>query len=151
MVACPRCRHTLATLSTAEGTADECDRCGGLFVGSPMLHALIEARRPTRNGPTDDGWPPLPPRASSTFPPPPLASVVYIPCPLCRKAMNRRSFGRRSAIIVDTCKLHGTWFDTTKLTAALAFVERGGLEIMPSSAQLRAPDAEAPSSRRSKG
>jgi Zn-finger nucleic acid-binding protein len=42
--------------------------------------------------------------------------------------MNRVNFGKRSGVIVDVCKGHGTWFDAGELTRAIEFVARGGLE-----------------------
>jgi Zn-finger nucleic acid-binding protein len=42
--------------------------------------------------------------------------------------MNRVNFGRVSGVIVDVCKMHGTWFDAGELTAVFAFAANGGLE-----------------------
>jgi hypothetical protein len=44
--------------------------------------------------------------------------------------MNRTVFGKSSGVIVDVCTTHGTWFDARELTASLAFVERGGIELV---------------------
>lgn len=43
--------------------------------------------------------------------------------------MNRAVFGRKSGVIVDTCKMHGTWFDARELEACEAFVDVGGLAV----------------------
>lgn len=43
--------------------------------------------------------------------------------------MNRGVFGRKSGVIVDTCRTHGTWFDARELEACEAYVEAGGLVI----------------------
>lgn len=50
-----------------------------------------------------------------------LGDVRYRMCPLCHSSMNRVAFGRASGVIVDVCKLHGTWFDAGELTRAIAF------------------------------
>ena len=42
--------------------------------------------------------------------------------------MNRVNFGKVSGVIVDVCKLHGTWFDAGELTRVVAFAAGGGLE-----------------------
>jgi Zn-finger nucleic acid-binding protein len=42
--------------------------------------------------------------------------------------MTRANFGRRSGIVVDTCRDHGTWFDRGELDAVLEFVRAGGVE-----------------------
>ncbi len=55
--------------------------------------------------------------------------VVYLPCPRCGGTMNRGVFGRKSGVIVDTCRQHGTWFDAQELEACEAYVEAGGLDV----------------------
>ncbi len=51
----------------------------------------------------------------------------YGRCPRCGSIMERLNFGRRSGIVVDACREHGTWFDQGELDAALEFVRDGGL------------------------
>lgn len=48
--------------------------------------------------------------------------------------MLRRNFARISGVIVDECRLHGTFFDLGELAAVLEFVRSGGL----AEAELRA-------------
>jgi Zn-finger nucleic acid-binding protein len=57
-----------------------------------------------------------------------LEAVRYLPCPLCHSSMNRVNFGKVSGVIVDVCKMHGTWFDAGELTRVVAFAGAGGLE-----------------------
>ena len=52
----------------------------------------------------------------------------YVACPDCGKIMNRQNFGKRSGVIIDVCRGHGTWFDADELSRVIAFVEGGGLE-----------------------
>jgi len=100
----------------------ECDRCGGLFLDHASLAELVTAHRPKAEGER---------RASITPPPQPvLDAVTYLPCPTCNVRMNRTVFGKSSGVIVDVCGAHGTWFDARELTASLAFVERGGIELV---------------------
>jgi Zn-finger nucleic acid-binding protein len=136
---CPRGCGALARVSDVS----ECQRCGGIFVGNEMLAALVTKHRPV------DGER----RASITPPTPAPDTVVYIPCPTCNVRMNRTVFGRSSGVIVDVCKAHGTWFDARELTASLAFVERGGLELVAKrEAQRKADEARAKEvERRTKG
>ena len=54
--------------------------------------------------------------------------VRYLACPVCKKSMNRRQFGRISGVVVDVCKQDGVWFDPGELSTVLAFISRGGLE-----------------------
>ena len=53
---------------------------------------------------------------------------VYVKCPECNTVMNRVNFGRRSGVIVDVCRGHGTWFDADELPKIVAFVMKGGIE-----------------------
>ena len=97
----------------------ECERCGGIFIGNEALAALVTRHRAGGE------------RRTSIVPPTPAPdTVVYLPCPVCNTRMNRAVFGKSSGVIVDVCKTHGTWFDARELTASLAFVERGGIELV---------------------
>jgi Zn-finger nucleic acid-binding protein len=40
--------------------------------------------------------------------------------------MHRRNFGRKSGIIVDTCRSHGIWFDAHELDGVIRWVRNGG-------------------------
>lgn len=57
-----------------------------------------------------------------------LETIRYLACPLCRSSMNRVNFGKVSGVVVDVCKLHGTWFDPGELTKVVLFVANGGFE-----------------------
>ncbi len=126
---CPRCARPLrvagggAVDSSVDGRVYECTGCGGLFVDRPSLDRIIarandEARRTGHD--THDA-----PPSSVTHPAEP---VHYVKCPACRGVMNRMNFGRRSGVIVDVCKQHGTWFDAGELTSAVEYVASGGYE-----------------------
>jgi Zn-finger nucleic acid-binding protein len=113
---CPRgCGGLVATFDVSE-----CEMCGGIFIAHDALAELVTRHR------SKDGE-----RRASIVPPTPAPdAVVYLPCPACRARMNRTVFGKSSGVIVDVCGVHGTWFDARELTASLAFVERGGLELV---------------------
>lgn len=123
---CPRGCGGLVAISDV----CECERCGGIFVENTALAGLVERHRPKeepdalRDPRRGDR------RASITPPVIALEPVVYLPCPTCNVRMNRTVFGKSSGVIVDVCKVHGTWFDARELTASLAFVERGGLALV---------------------
>jgi hypothetical protein len=42
--------------------------------------------------------------------------------------MNRVNFARCSGVIVDVCRLHGTWFDRDELRHIVEFIRGGGLD-----------------------
>jgi Zn-finger nucleic acid-binding protein len=96
-------------------------KCGGIFLDDRSLERIVALRRHAEH-----------PAASVHVPsaagPHAMDPVRYVKCPLCRGIMNRVNFGKRSGVIVDVCKGHGTWFDAGELTRAIEFVAAGGLE-----------------------
>jgi Zn-finger nucleic acid-binding protein len=54
--------------------------------------------------------------------------IRYVPCPICRKLMNRVNFAHCSHVVVDVCAKHGTWFDKDELRRIVEFIRAGGLE-----------------------
>lgn len=96
-----------------------CPACGGMWMGAEVFDRLMawEVRKPGGPGQFPDGSPALGP-------------VVYLKCPVCRKPMNRRNFGRPGALVVDECRRDGLWLD------------RGELERI--AAHLREAEAGAP-------
>jgi Zn-finger nucleic acid-binding protein len=42
--------------------------------------------------------------------------------------MNRTNFAKRSGILIDTCRGHGTWFDADELPRIVEFVMNGGID-----------------------
>jgi Zn-finger nucleic acid-binding protein len=113
---CPDCRCALAAFPCGTGTLYDCDRCGGQFLEHAALRDLIEQHDRLDAGLSR-------PRPSTLR----IDRVRYIACPACGSMMNRRNFGGGSAVIVDVCAKHGTWFDAGELPRVLAFVEAGGL------------------------
>jgi len=51
---------------------------------------------------------------------------LYRPCPVCGKLMHRLNFGRKSGIILDSCRPHGLWFDANELDAVVRWIRAGG-------------------------
>lgn len=127
---CPACGDVSQLVSRSLGgeeiTVLECGRCAGLWLGNEIFEHL--ERRARRAAASVDGRPPeaaeLPPAAG----PGERRSVHYRPCPLCGSLMHRRNYGRRSGVIVDTCRQHGLWFDQGELEAIIDWIRRGGLD-----------------------
>ncbi|MGD8397008.1 MAG: zf-TFIIB domain-containing protein, partial [Candidatus Eiseniibacteriota bacterium] len=137
---CPCCERVMTRRSIGGVRVEECTRCHGLWVpgesferlieravtaqreaaASAMLTGLGNARRVRR-------------KRRSEF----SATVSYRRCPVCEARMHRKNFGRRSGVIVDWCRGHGTWLDADELEDIAAFILRGGL------AASRAPGAGA--------
>jgi Zn-finger nucleic acid-binding protein len=114
---CPRCPRSLVDDTEREGLC--CAACGGVLLSHAMLATMVESARPTGESTG---------RARHAARIPKESEVHYAPCPECRQVMARMDFGRRSGIVVDVCRSHGTWFDGRELEAALDFVRAGGLE-----------------------
>lgn len=122
---CPVCgidQHLRSrTLEHADTTTDECTSCGGLWLHADFFEGLVAKARTASVG-----------RAPSKIPPPAALikqpGPLYRPCPVCTQMMNRRNYGRGSGIVIDSCKTHGTWFDSDELGRILAWVHAGGLD-----------------------
>jgi Zn-finger nucleic acid-binding protein len=130
---CPDCRAPLTSFECGPGLLHDCATCGAQFVEHAALRDLLERH---------DGFelPAGPKRAASMNAD---TRVRYVPCPVCRAMMNRKTFAVGSGVIVDTCGKHGTWFDSGELPRVLAFVEAGGL----ARARRRAAEERAQESR----
>jgi len=50
----------------------------------------------------------------------------YKPCPRCGELMNRRLFGKRSGVILDRCRDHGSWLDAGELRQLMEWTRAGG-------------------------
>ncbi len=50
----------------------------------------------------------------------------YRKCPECSVLMNRVNFGRRSAVVVDQCLVHGIWLDSGELIHLMEWKKAGG-------------------------
>jgi Zn-finger nucleic acid-binding protein len=122
---CPRCRASLEAGIAEDLDVLRCPRCSGEFVEHAILRAMIEACVP--EGAAGDGQ--AAPRPAQQRPELSERGVHYLRCPMCDEVMSRMNFGKRSGIIVDACKPHGTWFDQGELLGTLAFVRAGGLAV----------------------
>lgn len=116
---CPRCKNReLDAFANQDGTIFDCGQCGGQFVATNVLSAMVhrhqslEVETPRRL------------RAANPI----HDKITYVPCPFCRDLMLRHNFGKVSGIIVDDCAKHGTWFDVGELARVLSFVSVGGLK-----------------------
>lgn len=120
-LSCPRCDEPLQGLKLGATTVHECGACGGLWMAPDALQRLCDAREEhagvvatlAAHAPTATASP---------------DTVRYIPCPRCRKLMNRVNFAHSSGVVMDVCKTDGVWLDRGELQRIVDFVEHGGLE-----------------------
>ncbi|CAN5379863.1 hypothetical protein BH09MYX1_BH09MYX1_18920 [soil metagenome] len=111
---CPRCADRLRDASVKGTVIRGCDQCGGIWLDSATVEHLKNVR--------DDELGLAARR---------LVGVILrradrspmVSCPVCGVAMTRTEVGG-TIHCVDTCKLHGTWFDGLELPEFIsAFAE----------------------------
>lgn len=117
---CPRCSTGLESARIGDMPLNECPRCSGVWLTTDALQQICSD--PNRH-------------AAILGPPGEVVEnagletrVRYLPCPVCRKLMNRVNFAQCSSVIVDVCRAHGTWFDRDELRRIVEFIRAGGLE-----------------------
>jgi Zn-finger nucleic acid-binding protein len=121
---CPRCDAHLKILPGGGGM-HECETCGGLFLDHTTLAGIMRERE--QGGPLAvPGARPFELQRSGGRP---EADVHYVKCPMCHERMNRVNFGKKSGVVVDVCRSHGTWFDAGELTRAVEWVASGGMRV----------------------
>jgi Zn-finger nucleic acid-binding protein len=125
--ACPACdgKSRLRNRQVGDVALLECGRCAGFWVVRGVFDRLIE--RATQNSLGPDWLLPGPQRGSRTPGRGRHGGPLYRQCPLCGKLMGRINYGRRSGVIIDSCRDHGAWFDAEELALVLDWVRSGGL------------------------
>ena len=118
---CPRCRTSLEAVVIGGSNLHECPRCEGIWMNAAALEQICADREKQA---AVLGMATLLPTAVSGD----LEQIRYLPCPSCRKLMNRVNFARCSHVVVDVCQAHGTWFDKDELRRIVEFIRSGGLE-----------------------
>ncbi|MCI0418002.1 MAG: zf-TFIIB domain-containing protein [Acidobacteria bacterium] len=110
---------TFIQLGTSQ--LSECRACGGIWVTKDSFEKICQDREQQE---AVLGRPVLEtPEQEATAKP----RRVYVPCPACKKLMNRMNFAGCSGIVIDWCKEHGTWLDHTEFPQIIAFIHNGGL------------------------
>lgn len=120
---CPRCRVPMNALVVGTANLRECARCGGIWADADTLRQICTDREEQAS---------VLGMANHDLPIPetvPLEQQIhYLPCPVCKKLMNRVNFAKCSHVVVDVCSRHGTWFDKDELRRIVEFIRAGGLE-----------------------
>jgi Zn-finger nucleic acid-binding protein len=122
---CPRCEeeHQLIARLVGDVLLDECPACHGVWLDSAAVERIVQERRQASANAVMGMA--QPDRGINQEPAP---GRLYVKCPDCETVMNRVNFGRRSGIIIDVCRSHGSWFDAEELPRIVDFVMKGGLE-----------------------
>jgi Zn-finger nucleic acid-binding protein len=138
---CPRCKEPLEAFRLTAGhdfVLDRCRSCLGIFFDPSELEDLLNTDNQERGkidfsrfdvlaeDNTQQDWP-----------------MAYVPCPVCHEMMNRRAYGPRAGVIVDTCKAHGVWLDGGELGKLLSWERSGGLLKKEEEEKKRAAEADS--------
>lgn len=102
----------------------ECGACVGLWVPNEVFERLASNAEEVRVAVAALG-------VGTEATPIPIAAIeterrLYRPCTICGSLMHRRNYGRKSGVIVDTCRDHGVWFDEGELARILSWLQSGG-------------------------
>src|SRR5215467_5480835 len=98
---CPRCGISMNTVAIGSAVLRECSKCEGLWVDAATLEQIC-AERERQAAVLGLAQPTTTPSGFVED------KIRYLPCPVCRKLMNRVNFAHYSNVIVDVCKGHGT-------------------------------------------
>lgn len=119
---CPRCQAAMNAVQLGNIDLLECPRCEGIWVDKLSLEQICADRE--RQAAVLGMPSQLPQDLVGNI----EQKIRYLPCPVCRKLMNRVNFARCSHVVVDVCSQHGTWFDKDELRRIVEFIRAGGLE-----------------------
>ncbi len=124
---CPACGRVSRLRDRRVGDVAllECERCAGFWVATNVFEHLVEQAAHDSLG---ADWR-LHPAAAQNAVANRIRQTgpIYRKCPFCGGLMNRVNYGRRSGVIIDSCKKHGVWFDADELAHILDWVRSGGL------------------------
>lgn len=129
--ACPACGSDHNLLSRRLGARDltilECGRCAGIWLGKEVFGQLASDAEAVRSAVEALGAGDEPDRSTKIRP---IADEpqLYRPCTTCGALMHRRNYGRKSGVIIDTCRSHGVWFDRGELDQILTWLKKGGAQ-----------------------
>ncbi|MFC2173234.1 zf-TFIIB domain-containing protein [Acidobacteriota bacterium] len=119
---CPRCDVELTGMRIASFNILECKTCGGLWLTEQTFVEICRDRK--EHATLSKSLYQTVSHKNKDNP----SQVVYLKCPECGKLMNRKSFAKRSGVIVDRCRDHGIWLDCQELEQILKFIDSGGME-----------------------
>jgi Zn-finger nucleic acid-binding protein len=130
-LACPGCKSEMRAVHVGTTSFHECSSCASSWLTADAFSQLCTSReeRGAMAAQVSGGITPSAHVAGR--------AVRYLPCPVCKKTMNRQNFGRRSGVIIDVCKGHGVWFEQGELQSVLAFIDSGGFELARQAEQQR--------------
>jgi Zn-finger nucleic acid-binding protein len=121
--ACPRCTTALHARRAGDVVIDECHTCLGVFLDHAAIKRVVVDRAQSRAEALLGSLPRVEVCAIPT-----AGQKMYLKCPVCSAVMNRKLFATGSGVIIDVCRIHGTFFDAGELPLIIDFVMNGGLD-----------------------
>jgi Zn-finger nucleic acid-binding protein len=122
---CPACGCLMPGRWIDDVGVNECGECNGLWVPGDRFEDLINRAIEARKNADPHQLGTLKPRRAGGNPI--GRAVEYRKCPICDGYMQRRNFRRKSGVIIDRCRDHGTWLDADELEQIAGFILNGGL------------------------
>jgi Zn-finger nucleic acid-binding protein len=118
---CPACGSNLVIATSGDNRFEECPACHGTWLDIQSFQKLAsdferQAAVLLRQHSRDSG------RTQT------LSHEGLLPCPRCRRPMQRYEYAGASGVHVDACREHGIWFDADELQGIIRFIQAGGLE-----------------------
>ena len=123
---CPRCRQPLFHQTCSDYPVEVCGQCLGMWLDNQTLEHIYADVPKRLETVLPQALPVADPVAAADKLP--AQRPAYISCPVCKRHMNPINYARRSGVIVDVCREHGTWFDADELNKVLEFNASGGVE-----------------------
>ncbi len=119
---CPCCSMQMGVRRIGGLGVSECPGCNGLWVPGDRFELLVERAIASQKERGALAVGEAKPRNPAEKP------LAYRKCPACGAFMLRQNFRKRSGVVVDWCRDHGTWLDADELEQIAAFILGGGLD-----------------------
>jgi len=134
---CPACDRRMPPSQVAGIAVNECPGCHGLWVAGHHFDALVKRAAQLRQKRPPTAEAPRVRRGHIDL------AVRYRRCPECDQFMLRTNYKRSSGVILDECRLHGTWLDADELEQVAGFILAGGQTSPVMEAEHAAAEREA--------
>lgn len=118
---CPGCDEVLFRGELGSSVLHQCGKCFGFWVDRATFERVMRDAQQQAVLP-ELAQPASTPAAKA------IPKIRYVKCPECRTLMNRVNFAEYSGVVVDICRVHGTWFDAHELHHIVQFIRGGGLD-----------------------
>lgn len=114
---CPSCHEPMVVLEVESIEIDHCLSCKGVWLDGGELELMLETAANKKE-------------LIATLDAAVEGKEKKIRCPMCRKKMEKTSFGVESKIILDKCPRNdGIWFDAGELSHAMKMAEFKGRPV----------------------